>query len=65
MSFGPNRELIQNNDIYIDSNPIERVDDMKFLGVVIDKNLNWKSHIDSLNQVLSRNYGIIFKLSNV
>lgn len=34
--------------------PISEVDDYKFLGLTLDKNLNWKMHIDSLCKRIDR-----------
>ena len=33
-----------------------------YLGVLIDKHLSWKTHIDSLCNKISRNVGVISKL---
>ena len=35
-----------------------QVDCTKFLGLYIDSDLSWKSHINYLSKVLSRNTGI-------
>ena len=38
--------------IYINGQKLKEVDSVKFLGVVIDKNLNWTAHIQSLSKKL-------------
>ena len=34
----------------------------KYLGINIDKNLNWAPHIQHINSKISKNVGILFKL---
>ena len=46
-------------DIYIDLYKIERKACVKYLGVHIDENLKWKTHIASVASILSRNIGIM------
>ena len=50
--------LMLNND------EIERVDSFNFLGVTIDKHLNWKQHTEIIANKLSKYCGILFKLKN-
>ena len=38
----------ESNTIYINNKPIKEVDEVKFLGVIIDNNLNWSAHIKYL-----------------
>ena len=40
---------------------LKRVTELKFLGVMIDKNLNWQSHIKSVESKISKNIGVLFK----
>ena len=40
---------------------LKRVTELKFLGVMIDKNLNWQSHIKLVESKISKNIGILFK----
>jgi len=35
------------------------IDYIKYLGVVIDQNLSWKYHIDSIVTKISKNVGLI------
>ena len=44
--------------------PIERVKKTPFLGVLLDENLSWKSHMLALLQKMRRNVGIIYKLKS-
>ena len=43
---------------------IERVEQYNFLGVTLDKNLNWKPHIDNISIKLSRAVGILYKMKH-
>jgi len=56
------QQNIGNFTINIDGNPIERADCFKYLGIDIDANLSWKTHIHSLESELSRLSGFICKL---
>ena len=40
---------------------LKRVTELKFLGVMIDKNLNWQSHIKLVESKISKNIGGLFK----
>ena len=40
---------------------IQRVDKIKFLGVLIDEQLNWKHHINLIENKISKNVGIMFR----
>ena len=42
--------------------PLERKQFIKYLGVLIDEQLSWKIHIDSLCNRMSRIVGVISKL---
>ena len=48
-------------DITIDNQPIDNVEKTKFLGVVIDSKLSWKSHICLVARKLSKSIGMIIK----
>ena len=49
--------------ININNNKIERVKETVFLGVVLDENLSWKSHILNVTRKISKSIGIIYKSS--
>ena len=52
------------NHIRIDDNNLCQVDTTKFLGLHIDKELTWRTHINYLSKILSRNSGILNKLKH-
>ena len=45
----------------IDNILIEREKVTKFLGVLIDENMNWKNHIDYITNKVSKNIGILYQ----
>jgi hypothetical protein len=51
-------------EIKIDNVNIEFVDQFSFLGIVIDKRLNWKAHKDMITKRLFKTIGIMNKLKN-
>ena len=44
---------------------IEFVDNFNFLGIIINKQLNWTSHVDMLTAKLSKTIGILNTLKHV
>ena len=50
-------------NITLNSTPLEQVHDVKLLGLNIDENINWKTHIDSLSRTLSSKVGLLHRLS--
>ena len=51
-------------EIYIDGNSINYTNNTKFLGVIIDKKLNWSDHILYIKNKISKSIGIIYKVRN-
>ena len=43
------------------NHPIERVNTMKFLGVVSGDNLSWKEHIKYLENKKAKNKGLLYR----
>lgn len=50
--------------IRIDSEPIEQVCNIKYLGVTIDDGLTFSIHIDNVIKKIARKYGIMCRLKN-
>ena len=48
----------------IDNHKIEFVSKFNYLGIIIDENLNWNIHIETLTKKISKTIGIINKLKN-
>ena len=62
--FHSNRHQLNYDNIYIKFNGVrlKPVDFIKYLGMFIDKYLNWNHHITNLSKQLSRANGILSKL---
>ncbi|MBN1252535.1 MAG: reverse transcriptase family protein, partial [Bacteroidales bacterium] len=64
--FNSTRLEFQNlPDIYINSSKISTVDEIKYLGLIVDSKLNWNAHINSLVKKLSPYVGVFKKISFV
>ena len=48
--------------VHIGQDTIEQVDHHKVLGVILDEELRWERHIDSIASKISRNLYLLFKL---
>ena len=53
-----------NNDLEIElgGNNIKRVKETKTLGVIVDDQLNWQTHLDSIVTKVSKGIGIIKRI---
>ena len=49
-------------DIQICNYQIPQSDEVKYLGIVIDKHLKWKPYIDELATSISKSIGILYRL---
>jgi len=59
----PQRKVVPPN-LKIDNESIEYVNQFNFLGIVIDKHMNWKAHKDMVTKRISKTIGVIHKLKN-
>ena len=50
------------NKLKLKLRSIEEKNYIKYLGIYIDKNLNWTPHIQHMNSKVSKNLGIVFRL---
>jgi len=46
--------------VYIENNPIDRVNCVKFLGVIIDEHLNFKQHVETLIKSVKSANGLLY-----
>ena len=57
----PNRT----KELRINDEQLKQENYSKYLGVLIDDKLNWKQHINQLNNKISKSIGILYKLRNL
>ena len=58
------KKLDYNVQIFLNDLSIKREYTIKYLGITIDCNLNWKSHVAEISKKIKRNIGVICKLRN-
>ena len=49
--------------LFINNECIEQVNETMFLGVILDENLSWKSHLSHLANKFSKSIGVIYQAS--
>ena len=49
--------------LILNNTTLETVNSIKFLGVILDKNINWKRHIELVGNKISKNIGILHRAS--
>ena len=54
-----------NFEVMINSERIELVDEIDFLGITLDKHLNWNSHISKISLKISKIIGMMYKLKKI
>ena len=62
MIFSNPQKVITTPDILVDNTKIECVDNFNFLGITLDRHLNWNAHLDKIATKLSQTIGIMYKL---
>ena len=58
------QNITENPVVKINNRIITRVQEARFLGVIIDEKLTWSAHIKSLKSKMSRYIGIMFKIKS-
>ena len=54
-----------NLNLKVNNSGIDRVRETTFLGVIIDENLTWQSHISHLECKIAKNIGVIYRVKNI
>ena len=52
-------------NLFLNNQPLKKVFSTRFLGIMIDNNLNWKEHINVISSKVSKCIGIIYKLNKI
>ena len=61
----PNKLIPQNYEIKINDTIVERVHDFCFLGLTLNENLNWKTHVNNISNKVSKYTGILNSLKRI
>jgi hypothetical protein len=64
MLFHHANKVISRPVLKIDDTELEYVDNFCFLGIILDVNLSWKGHVDSISKKLAKIIGIMTKLKH-
>ena len=62
MIFSKKRMDLSSLQIRIDNTNIERKTEARFLGVIVDENLTWSTHIKAVKTKMSRFIGVMYKI---
>ena len=65
MIYHTQNKKVNKLPLKIDEILLEPVDSFNYLGLRIDSNLKWKSHIDSVSTKLTRSIGILNRLKHI
>ena len=61
MLFTPKKSLKVEQNVFINGHIIEKVENFKFLGVIIDSHLKWNDHIHHIKKKIAKGLGIMYK----
>ena len=50
-----------NFNVKIGKTVIQMINSYKYLGIIIDSNLNWSEHIESIKTKLQKTLGVLYK----
>ena len=59
--FTLRKKYLPSQSVFIKGEVIDRVNDIKFLGVFIDSKMFWSCHIQHIRKKISRGIGILYK----
>ena len=49
--------------LVLNNTTLERFNFTKFLGVILDENINWNRHIEVVENKISKNIGVLYRSS--
>ena len=64
MLFHPPQKRVNEIDLNIGGKQIEFVHEFKYLGIILDKHLTWKPHLNQISKKVAKANGIISRLKN-
>ena len=56
------KQLIRQMNLRLSGNELQRVEESKFLGIIIDQHLTWKNHIDYITKKIIRTTGLLCRI---
>ena len=59
-----NQRIDYHNEIFIGSNKIDKIESVKFLGIMFDNDLKFKSHVKYIGEKISKTNGILYRLNS-
>jgi len=62
--FAGKKSVSNSNEIYMFNNAIRRKNETKFIGLLIDDKLSWKSHTNHTHSKVSKLIGLLFRVSD-
>ena len=63
MLFHKRKGARDSHDILLDDHILSKVSHTKFLGVIVDDKLSWKTHIDHVSRQIAKGIGMLSKTS--
>ena len=65
MLFHRKQKHLDKISVVVNGIEMEHVPSFNFLGIMLDENLSWKSHIEMFGNKISKLTGILYRLKNV
>ena len=65
MVFHSDKKTVRYPKLHINANEIERTDHFNFLGLQLNHNLKWNTHINYVSLKISKVTGLLYKLKSV
>ena len=65
MLFHKHNKIVPTLELKINDNSIDQVSTFNFLGLHINSQLTWQTHIDEISKKISRVIGLIYKLQYI
>ena len=65
MVFHRKQKHVDEINVQINVTKSERVESFNFLGIMLDENLSWKSHIEMVGKKIPKVTGILYRLKNI
>ena len=65
MLFHKHNKVMPNLDLNINGSTIDQVSTFKFLGLHINSQLTWQTHINEISKRISRVIGLLYKMQNI